>query len=159
MQTAQPVADALGLTVEVDERLAEYDRDMAHYIPIEQIAAEFPEELARLAQGHLPSSVDEAAFLARINAGIRDLVAAGDHEDTVAVFSHGGVINGLLHTILGTEKILCVQRRLRRRHPAAVLTRGQPVCGRRQRHRARMGPAAAKSAMVDKSGDYLARRA
>ena len=106
VQTAQPVADALGLTVEVDERLAEYDRDLAHYIPIEQIAAEFPEELARLAEGHLPSSVDETAFLARINAGIRDVVAAGTHEDTVAVFSHGGVINGLLHTILGTEKIL-----------------------------------------------------
>ena len=159
VQTAQPVADALGLTVEVDERLAEYDRDLAHYIPIEQIAAEFPEELARLAQGHLPSSVDENAFLARINAGIRDVVAASDHEDTVAVFSHGGVINGLLHTILGTEKILCVQRRLRRRHPAAVLARRQPLCGRRQRHRTCMGPAAAKSAMVDKSGDYLARRA
>ena len=92
IQTAQPVADALGLTIEVDERLAEYDRDMAHYIPIEQIAAEFPEELARLAQGHLPSSVDENAFLARINAGIRDLTAVGDHEDTIAVFTHGGVI-------------------------------------------------------------------
>jgi broad specificity phosphatase PhoE len=106
VQTAQPVADALGLTVEIDDRLAEYDRDMEHYIPIEQIAAEFPEELERLAQGHLPSSVDEAAFLARINAGIRDLVTLGDHEDTVAVFSHGGVINGLLYSILGTEKIL-----------------------------------------------------
>ena len=99
VQTAQPVADALGLTVEIDERLAEYDRDMEHYIPIEQIAAEFPEERARLAGGHLPSSVDEVAFLARIDAGIRDLVAVGDHEDTVAVFSHGGVINGLLHSI------------------------------------------------------------
>ena len=108
VQTAQPVSDALGLPIEIDERLAEYDRDMEHYIPIEQIAAEFPEELERLANGHLPSSVDEAAFMARINAGVRDLVAAGDHEDTVAVFSHGGVINGLLHTILGTEKILCV---------------------------------------------------
>jgi broad specificity phosphatase PhoE len=108
VQTAQPVADARGLTVDIDERLAEYDRDMAHYIPVEQIAAEFPEELARLASGHLPSSVDEPAFLARINAGIADLVAASDHEETVAVFTHGGVINGLLHTILGTEKILCV---------------------------------------------------
>ena len=106
IQTAQPVADALGLTVDIDERLAEYDRDMAHYIPIEQIAVEFPEELARLASGHLPSSVDEDAFLARINAGVRDIVAAGDHEDTVAVFSHGGVINGLLYSILRTEKIL-----------------------------------------------------
>jgi broad specificity phosphatase PhoE len=108
MQTAQPVADALGVSIDIDERLAEYDRDMEHYIPIEQIAAEFPEELARLASGHLPTSVDEAAFLARINEGIRDLAVAGDHDDTVAVFTHGGVINGLLHTVLGTEKLLCV---------------------------------------------------
>jgi len=51
VQTAQPVADALGLTVEVDERLAEYDRDMEHYIPIEQIAVEFPEELGAAGPG------------------------------------------------------------------------------------------------------------
>ncbi len=43
-----------------------------------------------------------------INEGIRDIADAGDHEDTVAVFSHGGVINGLLHGILRTEKVLCV---------------------------------------------------
>ncbi len=108
VQTAQPVAAARGLTIDIDERLAEYDRDLAHYIPIEQIAAEYPEELARLAGGHLPSTVDEEAFLARIDEGIRDIAEAGDHQDTVAVFSHGGVINGLLHGILRTEKVLCV---------------------------------------------------
>jgi broad specificity phosphatase PhoE len=108
VQTAQPVADALGLAIDIDDRLAEYDRDLKHYIPIEQIAAEYPEELARLASGHLPSTVDETAFLSRINEGIRDLAATADHEDTVAVFSHGGVINGLLHNILRTDKILCV---------------------------------------------------
>ncbi len=108
LQTAQPVADALGMPIDVDDRLAEYDRDLPHYIPIEQIAAEFPEELARLASGHLPSSVDEGAFLARINEAVGDVVSAGNHEDTVAVFSHGGVINGLVHTVLRTEKVLCV---------------------------------------------------
>ena len=108
VQTAQPVADALGLAIDIDDRLAEYDRDLKHYIPIEQIAAEYPEELARLASGHLPSTVDEPAFLARINDGIRDIADSADHEDTVAVFSHGGVINGLLHSILRTEKVLCV---------------------------------------------------
>ncbi|MHC9296726.1 histidine phosphatase family protein [Mycobacterium sp. LTG2003] len=106
VQTADPVAAALGLSVEVDERLAEYDRDMSHYVPIEDIAKENPEELARLANGHLPSGVDEDAFKARINAAVADLVAAGDHDDTVAVFSHGGVINVLLHEILGTERLL-----------------------------------------------------
>ena len=108
IQTAQPVSDALGIAIDIDERIAEYDRDLAHYIPVEQIAAEYPEELARLASGHLPSTVDEDAFLARINDGVRDIASAGSHEDTVAVFSHGGVINGVLHSILRTEKILCV---------------------------------------------------
>jgi broad specificity phosphatase PhoE len=106
IETGQPVADKLGLPIEVDERLAEYDRDLPHYIPIEQIAKENPEELQRLINGQLPSSVDETAFLARINAGVQDLVAAADPDDTVAVFSHGGVINVLLHQILGTERLL-----------------------------------------------------
>jgi probable phosphoglycerate mutase len=106
VQTAEPLAGALGLPVEVDERLAEYDRDMSHYVPIEEIAEENPEELARLAGGHLPSGVDEGEFTARIGAAVADLVAAGSHEDTVAVFSHGGVINVLLHQILGTERLL-----------------------------------------------------
>lgn len=106
VQTAGPLAEELGLQVEVDERLAEYDRDMSHYVPIEEIAKENPDELARLMQGHLPSSVDEKAFLARIDAAVEELVASGDHDDTVAVFSHGGVINVLLHQILGTQRLL-----------------------------------------------------
>ena len=109
VQTAQPVADVLGLSVEIDERLAEYDRDLAQYVPIEQIAAANPEELERLANGHLPSGVDEAAFRARITAAVDDLVADGDHDETVAVFSHGGVINVLLHQILGTAGLLSFQ--------------------------------------------------
>lgn len=106
IETGRPVADKLGLTIEVDDRLAEYDRDLPHYIPIEQIAKENPEELQRLVDGHLPSSVDEKQFLARITAGIDDLVASADRDDTVVVFSHGGVINVLLHQILGTERLL-----------------------------------------------------
>ncbi|GAB3216768.1 histidine phosphatase family protein [Mycolicibacterium hippocampi] len=106
IETAQPLADALGVRVEVDERLAEYDRDLAHYIPVEQIAKENPAELERLINGQLPSGVDETEFLGRVDAAVADLVAAADHDDTVAVFSHGGVINVLLHQILGTERLL-----------------------------------------------------
>ncbi|KHO21152.1 histidine phosphatase family protein [Mycolicibacterium setense] len=106
IQTAGPLAEELGLKVDVDERLAEYDRDMSHYVPIEEIAKENPEELARLLSGHLPSSVDEKAFLSRIDVAVGELVANGDHDGTVAVFSHGGVINVLLHQILGTERLL-----------------------------------------------------
>ena len=106
IQTAEPVAAARELPVEVDERFAEYDRDLPVYIPIEQIREENPQEWARLAQGHLPGAVDEDAFRARVLAAVDDLVAAADPEDTVAVFSHGGVINLLLHEILGTARLL-----------------------------------------------------
>jgi probable phosphoglycerate mutase len=102
-QTAEPVANALGLPVDIDDRLAEYDRELSHYVPIEEIE---PAELARLADGHLPSGVDEAAFAARIRAAVDDAVAGADPEDTIAVFSHGGVINVLLHQILGTQRLL-----------------------------------------------------
>ncbi|OBG61042.1 MULTISPECIES: histidine phosphatase family protein [unclassified Mycobacterium] len=106
IQTAEPVAAARELTVEIDDRFAEYDRDLPLYIPVEQIREEMPEEWARLAQGHLPSAVDEDAFLARVRAAVDDLVASVAPEDTVAVFSHGGVINVLLHQILGTSRLL-----------------------------------------------------
>ncbi|MGO9350458.1 MAG: histidine phosphatase family protein [Mycobacterium sp.] len=106
IQTAEPVAAARELSVEVDDRFAEYDRDLPHYIPIEQIRDENPQEWARMAEGRLPSAVDEDAFRARVRAAVDDLVAAADPEDTVAVFSHGGVINVLLHEILGTARLL-----------------------------------------------------
>jgi broad specificity phosphatase PhoE len=106
IQTAEPVAAARDLPVEVDERFAEYDRGLPVYIPIEQIREEYPQEWERLAAGHLPGSVDEDAFRARVRAAVDDVVAAADHEDTVAVFSHGGVINVVLHEILGTKRLL-----------------------------------------------------
>jgi broad specificity phosphatase PhoE len=106
IQTAEPVALARELTVEIDDRFAEYDRDLPLYIPVEQIRSERPDEWARLAQGHLPSAVDEEAFRARVRAGVDDLVATADPDDTVAVFSHGGVINVLLHEVLGTARLL-----------------------------------------------------
>ena len=106
IQTAQPVADALGLSIDVDKRLAEYDYELSHYVPIEEASEE---DVQRLIDGHLPGKVDEKAFIERVNAGVADIVAAADHEDTVALFSHGGVINAVVHTIMQTQRLLCVQ--------------------------------------------------
>jgi broad specificity phosphatase PhoE len=106
IQTAEPVAAARGLAVEIDDRFAEYDRDLPVYIPIEHIRDENPHEWARMAAGHLPSSVDEDAFRARVRAAVDDVAAGAEHEDTVVVFSHGGVINVVLHEILGTKRVL-----------------------------------------------------
>jgi broad specificity phosphatase PhoE len=59
-----------------------------------------------MADGRLPGGVDERAFRVRTGDAIADVVAQADHEDTVAVFSHGGVINVYLHQILGTRRLL-----------------------------------------------------
>lgn len=106
IQTAEPVAAARELTIDIDDRFAEYDRNLPSYIPVEQIRNEFPEEWARMAQGHLPSAVDEDAFRARVRAAIDDVVTTADPDDTVVAFSHGGVINVVLHEVLGTARLL-----------------------------------------------------
>ena len=106
LQTGQPVADALGLPIEVDERLAEYDYELSHYTPIEEASEE---DVKRLMNGQLPGDVDADAFIARVRAGVADVVALAEHDETVAVFSHGGVINAVVHTVMKTERLLCVQ--------------------------------------------------
>lgn len=105
-QTAEPVAAALGMPVEIDERLAEYDRGLSHYIPLEEARAAGSPDWDRMARGELPSVVDVEAFRGRIRSALSDIVTTGDHRDTVAVFSHGGVINVTLHEILQTAKTL-----------------------------------------------------
>ncbi len=106
IQTAEPVAEALGLSIDIDDRLAEYDRDLSHSTPVEEISEE---DMRRLANGELPSGVDQSAFIARVKAGVDDIVRAAEREDTVALFSHGGVINAVVHDVMGTERLLCVQ--------------------------------------------------
>nr|WP_090341097.1 histidine phosphatase family protein [Mycolicibacterium malmesburyense]CRL70828.1 fructose-2,6-bisphosphatase [Mycolicibacterium malmesburyense] len=106
IQTAEPVAEALGLSIDIDDRMAEYDRDLSHYTPVEEISEE---DIRRLANGELPSGVDQSAFLSRVRAGADDIVKAAEREDTVALFSHGGVINALVHDVMSTERLLCVQ--------------------------------------------------
>jgi probable phosphoglycerate mutase len=106
VQTGQPVSEAMKLPLQIDERLAEYDRGMSHYMPLEEVRAQRPDDWNRMAAGQLPESVDTDAFRARVLAGLRDVIAGVDHDNTVAVFTHGGVINVVLHDVLGTPNPL-----------------------------------------------------
>jgi broad specificity phosphatase PhoE len=147
IQTAEPVAAARDLPVEIDDRLAEYDRDLPQYVPIEHVRTENPEEWARMAQGRLPSTVDEGAFRARVRAAIDDVVAAADPDDTVAIFSHGGVINVLLHEIAGHGAAAVLPDRLRVGDSVAVLALRPDHRGQRQRHRPCVGSTPTELAM------------
>ena len=95
-----------GLSVDIDDRLAEYDRGLSHYVPIEQVRTEHPEEWARMAAGHLARHRRRGRVPRLVAAALADIVAVAEHDDTVAVFSHGGVINVVPHELLGTARLL-----------------------------------------------------
>ncbi|MVU79810.1 histidine phosphatase family protein [Nocardia sp. ET3-3] len=105
-ETARPTAEKLGLEVEILDGLAEYDRDLPMYIPIEDAQQEFRETYERIKSGYLPEQIDGAAFVRRVHDAIDGIVAAADHTDTVVVFAHGGVINVLLQDVLGLARPL-----------------------------------------------------
>ena len=66
---------------------------MSHYVPSNRFAPNAPEDWERNGRGATTPSVDAEAF-ARVWTALSDIVSAAEHTETVAVFSHGGVING-----------------------------------------------------------------
>ncbi|UGT40451.1 histidine phosphatase family protein [Nocardia yamanashiensis] len=105
-ETARPTAEKLGLDIEVLDDLAEYDRDLPAYIPIEDAQRDFQEVYARIKAGYIPEPIDAGAFTARVLTTVAEIVAAADHTETVVVFAHGGVINVLLQDVLGLARPL-----------------------------------------------------
>lgn len=105
-QTAEPLAEDRGLDVGTVADLCEFDSDRVSYLPTELLAAERPDEWARMVAGDLPSYVDAPAFAARVVAAVEKIVAVHSGRDTVAVFAHAGVINAYLSHILGSARSL-----------------------------------------------------
>lgn len=92
-ETAAPLSAGLGLDVLVDDGLAEYDKDAASYIPIEELkAANDPRWY------ELPERPEE--FAAEVVAAVERVVAKHPGQ-RVAVVCHGGVINAYAGHVLG----------------------------------------------------------
>lgn len=98
LETAAPVAERLGRPVTVDDGLAEYDRDAASYIPIEELkAANDPR------WSELPEQPEE--FKAVVVAAMERIVTAHPGQ-RVAVVCHGGVVNAYAGHVLGVDNPL-----------------------------------------------------
>lgn len=97
VETAAPVAEALGIGPVVDEDLAEYDRDATDYIPLEELRA------AGDPRWKEHTVTDE--WLAAVVAAVERVVAAHPGQ-TVAVVAHGGVVNAYLAAVLGLPEPL-----------------------------------------------------
>ena len=107
VQTAAPVADALA----ADGRNRRPDRGVrprpsSTTSPSSRSPRRTPRSCRGWSTDSCPTASTRPRFWPGSTAAVDDLVADGGHEDTVAVFSHGGVINVLLHQILGTARIL-----------------------------------------------------
>lgn len=105
-ETAAPTAAKLGLDLEIVDGLAEYDRELPAYIPIEDAKTEFRDAYDRIKEGQLPLEIDAEAFRHRVRDAVTDIAANTAAADTVVAFAHGGVINVTLQDILGLARPL-----------------------------------------------------
>ncbi|MEV0947038.1 histidine phosphatase family protein [Rhodococcus sp. NPDC049939] len=106
IETAAPLAEALNLPVTEHVGLAEYDYGLGVYIPFHEAQARAPEAFARIRAGQFPEFVDSESFRTRVFDAIGKVIDEADHEDTVAVIAHGGVINVYLQELLGLDRPL-----------------------------------------------------
>ena len=98
IETAAPVADRLGLQVVVEDGVAEYDRDAASYIPVEELKA------AGDPRWHQVPEQPEH-FRGVVVGAVERIVAAHPGE-TVAIVCHGGVVNAYAAHVLGLDDVL-----------------------------------------------------
>ena len=104
--TAAPVAAALGVTPTVVDDLREYDAEVAHYVPMHEMAQLDPATWDRIRAGLLPDYVDVPAFTARVTNALERVVAAHEGRATAVVVAHAGVINTWLAQLLGIARPL-----------------------------------------------------
>lgn len=99
-QTADPLASLLGLAINTDDRLAEYDRHESTYIPVEELKAANDPRWKAMVRGEWQREMDPVVFQADVVAAIDDIVKLNARR-RVAVVCHGGVINTYMAHVLG----------------------------------------------------------
>jgi probable phosphoglycerate mutase len=101
-ETAAPLADTLGMPVEVVGDLAEYDAAAGEYIPIEELRAAKDERWYATIEGRWADvgGVDPAVFQRQVVPAFEAVIARFPGQ-RVVLFTHGGVLNVYLAEVLG----------------------------------------------------------
>ena len=106
LQTAQPLVEALGLPLLVEEGLAEFDVAHSTYIPIEELRAAADPRWDALVRGDLlHADVDPVAFRGRVVTAI-EAVASRHPGGRAVLFTHAGSINAYTGHVTGQERPL-----------------------------------------------------
>jgi len=105
-QTAAPLAERLGMNVDIVPGWAEADRGASRYRSTESLRAEGPDAWARfLADPIRFLGADPATFRDDVLGALHAAADAADPDARVAVFTHGMPINIVLSHALGLEGI------------------------------------------------------
>lgn len=97
-ETAEPLARAQGLDIEVREGVAEFDRDAKAYVPVEKLKQIDYDRWLKLMKGDL--DVDFDAFSTTVIGTLEEIVERHPGR-RVAVTCHGGVINVWTAHVIG----------------------------------------------------------
>lgn len=101
VQTAEPLAQRLGLRSVVVDGIAEYDRASNEYVPIEELRATNDPRWQKMMDGEWESTDETVTqFKTRVVQAIESIIDR-HQSSSVAVVCHGGVINHYLANILG----------------------------------------------------------
>lgn len=110
VETAAPLARALGLESHALPELVEYDHELNFYLPTEDIQEDFEEYWENLQKGfYVGHEIDLPAFQARVVGAIDRVIDAHDGDDRVAIICHGGVISTYLSSVLGNSQPLFIE--------------------------------------------------
>jgi probable phosphoglycerate mutase len=106
-QTAEPLAEHLGIGVETVDGWAEADRHLPLYRSVETLKAQGRHEWQRFLDDPVRYvGGDPQEFRASVLGALDALIEGGRRDEHVAVFSHGLAINVVLSYALGLERII-----------------------------------------------------
>lgn len=101
IQTATPLSEVVGKSPQIEDDVAEYDRNSNEYVPVEELkAANDPRWREMLDGGWSVAEETEQEFVDRVCRGIESIISS-NQSAKVAVVCHGGVINAYIARILG----------------------------------------------------------
>jgi len=102
LETAAPLAAAVGVEPIVDEEVAEFDRASHFYVPIEELKATNDPRYEEIMRGEHHGEVDPEAFKEIVTLAVERIIEANAGK-RVAVVCHGGVINAYSSHVLGLD--------------------------------------------------------
>lgn len=102
-ETAQPLAQRLGISPVVDDDISEFDRNSSEYVPVEELRESNDPRWLKMIRGEWEEGHDHPdLFRKRVIEACERMIEQHPGERVVAV-CHGGVINQFLAHVLGIQ--------------------------------------------------------